>query len=169
MQPTRAFRLLLYEFYFLSLFVPICLSFFTPMSCFIFKKFFFEDTCPFIGLLIPLFLDFWWYLLWVSKPEWAALFMLVGGVYIMYSQRFTSGATPANLLQSVWQPSCSLPHTCKQALVGLKTGTYHAATHSVRPGRRSTWFQLFWTGLPGFIYLIQDSSLVGHRPSRGGG
>ena len=28
----------------------------------------------------------------------------------------------------------SLPHTCK-ALVGLETGTYHAAAHSVRSGR----------------------------------
>ena len=28
----------------------------------------------------------------------------------------------------------SLPHTCK-ALVGLKTGSYHATTHSVRSGR----------------------------------
>ena len=31
-------------------------------------------------------LDFWWHLLWVSRPEWAALFILGRGIYdvIMY-------------------------------------------------------------------------------------
>ena len=37
---------------------------------------------------------------------------------------------------SEWQLSHSLPHTCKQALVGLKTGNYHATANSVRPGRQ---------------------------------
>ena len=35
---------------------------------FVFK--FLLDTCPFLGPLIPLFLNFWWHVLWVSKPEW---------------------------------------------------------------------------------------------------
>ena len=33
------------------------------------------NTCKFFGPLIPV-LDFWWRLLCVSKPEWAALFTL---------------------------------------------------------------------------------------------
>ena len=32
-------------------------------------------------------------------------------------------------LVPAWQPNCSLPHTCDQALVGFKTGIYHAATN----------------------------------------
>ena len=43
-------------------------------------------------------LDFWWHLLRVSKPEWAVLFLLGGGVCVTHYLRFTSGATPDNLL-----------------------------------------------------------------------
>ena len=43
-------------------------------------------------------LDFWWHLLWVSKPEWAVLLALGKGVHVIYSPRFTSGMTHANLL-----------------------------------------------------------------------
>ena len=46
----------------------------------------------------------------------------------------TSGATPANLLMASMIAKLSLPHTCK-VFVGLKTGSYHATTHSVRSGR----------------------------------
>ena len=52
----------------------------------------------FVGPLIPLFLDFWWCLLWVSKPKWAALSALGGGIHFTHSLRFTSGVTPADLL-----------------------------------------------------------------------
>ena len=57
--------------------------------------------------------------------------------YITHSLRFTSGATPANLLAASMAAEPSLPHTC-EAFGGLETGTYHATTHSVRSGRRST-------------------------------
>ena len=50
------------------------------------------------GPLISLFLDFWWHLLRVSKPEWAVIFMLGRGIHVTCSLRFTSGVTPANLL-----------------------------------------------------------------------
>ena len=43
-------------------------------------------------------LDFCWRLLWVSKLEWAALFALGGGVRDVCSLRYTSSATPADLL-----------------------------------------------------------------------
>ena len=62
-------------------------------------------------------LDFWWHLLWVSKPEWEALFTLGGGICVTRSQlvqHLLSYWKPA------WQLSHSLPHTCKQVLVGLK-------------------------------------------------
>ena len=35
---------------------------------------------------------------WVSKPEWAALFVLGRGICVTHLLRFTSGATPADLL-----------------------------------------------------------------------
>ena len=54
--------------------------------------------------------------------------------YVTHALRFTSGATPADLLAASMAAELSLPHTCK-ALVGLKTGSYHAAAHSVRSGR----------------------------------
>ena len=34
----------------------------------------------FLKLVFVPVLDFWWCLIWFSKPEWAALFMLGGGV-----------------------------------------------------------------------------------------
>ena len=43
-------------------------------------------------------LDFWWHLLWVSQPEWAAFFMLGRGIHFTWSLRFTAGVTPADLL-----------------------------------------------------------------------
>ena len=89
---------------------------------------------PFCGATDTPVLDFWWCLLWVSKPEWAALFKLGRGVHITRYLRFTSGVTPANLLAASMAAKPSLLHTCK-ALVGLKTGSYHAAAHSVRSGR----------------------------------
>ena len=53
-----------------------------------FKKFL-EDISPFCGATDTPVLDFWWCLLWVSKPEWAALFVLGGGVRVTRSLRFT--------------------------------------------------------------------------------
>ena len=38
-------------------------------------------------------LDFWWRLLWVSKPEWVLLYSHCGGKYDIHSLRSTSGAT----------------------------------------------------------------------------
>ena len=67
----------------------------------------------------------------------SALFELSGGVHVTHSLRFTSGVTPADLLVASMAAEPSLPHTCK-ALVGLETGSYHAAAHSVRSGRLST-------------------------------
>ena len=89
---------------------------------------------PFCGATDTPVLDFWWYLLWVSKPEWAALFKLGRGILVTHSLGFTSGTTPADLLAASMAAEPSLPHTCK-ALVALETRSYHAAAHSVRSGR----------------------------------
>ena len=57
--------------------------------------------------------------------------------HVTHSLRLTFGVTPANLLVASMAAEPSLPRTC-EALVGLETGSYHAAAHSVRSGRRST-------------------------------
>ena len=51
-------------------------------------------------------LDFWWRLLWVSKPEWVLPYSLF------------SGTTPANLLMASTQPVTS-PHTSAEVGLGL--------------------------------------------------
>ena len=110
----------------------------------LFFKIFFGGHESFFGATDTPVLDFWWCLLWVSKPELAALFKLCGGVHVTHSLRFTSGATPADLFAASMAAKLSLPHTC-EALVGLKTGSYHVGAHSVRSGRHSTdWAILAW-------------------------
>ena len=59
-----------------------------------------EDISPFCGDTDTPVLDFWGCFLWVSKPEWAALFALGGAVHVTCSLGFTSGVIPADLL--VW-------------------------------------------------------------------
>ena len=43
---------------------------------------FLEDISPFCRATDAPVLDFWWRLLWVSKPEWAALFVLGRGIHV---------------------------------------------------------------------------------------
>ena len=121
---------------------------------------------PFCGATDTPLLDFWWCLLWVSKPEWAALFMLGGHVHVTCLLRFTSGATPADLMVASMAAKPSLPHSCK-ALVGLQTGSFHAAAQSVRSGRRSTnsaipaWWNKVRNGY--FWYCISNANSHSHR------
>ena len=62
------------------------------------------NTSPFCGGTDASVLDFWWCCLWVSKPKWAALFMLSGGICVTCSG-------DSSLVQHLptWQPSHSLP------------------------------------------------------------
>ena len=57
-----------------------------------------EDISPFCGATDTPVFYFWWPLLLVSKPEWAALFALDRIICVTCSRRFNFGATPANLL-----------------------------------------------------------------------
>ena len=54
-------------------------------------------------------LDFWRCVLWVSYPEWAALFVLDRGVCDIHCLRFSSGATPTDLLTASMVASHSSP------------------------------------------------------------
>ena len=65
------------------------------------KRFFFKfwrSLVLFMGLLIPLFLDFWWHRPWVSKPGW--IFFHLCALSPAYNRflRLTSGVTPPDLL-----------------------------------------------------------------------
>ena len=98
--------------------------------CMIFFKCFFRRT---LVTYTPV-LGFWWCLLWVSKPKWAALFALDGGIYVTHFLRFTSGVTPDDLLaNSMWTYIWTgIGRTWKWDLSCVQL------PHSVRPCRRST-------------------------------
>ena len=53
------------------------------------------------------------------------LFQLGGGICVTHSLRFNSGVTPADLLTASMAAEPSLTPAC-EALVGLKTRSYHA-------------------------------------------
>ena len=104
-------------------------------KCFCLLLFFFkklwEDISPFVGPFISLF--------WTSGDVSSEFYLCLAEAYVLHVP-WDSPLVQHQLTSwwPAWQPSCFLPRTCEQALVGLKTGTYFAATHSVRPGRCST-------------------------------
>ena len=102
---------------------------------FVFLKIFWR-TLLFVGPLIPLF---WTYS--DISSWWRCTLHIPWGSPLV--QHLPTSQQPA------WQLSLSLPHTCKQALVGLKTGTYHAT------GERST----DWA-IPAQLYIQSDSFWV---------
>ena len=66
-------------------------------------------------------LDFWWHLLWVSKPEWVLPYSHLVEAYMIYihSLRFTSGATPL-LVYNASIAASHLPHMRISAEVGCR-------------------------------------------------
>ena len=110
-----------------------------PSLRFFFFKFL-EDMSPFCGAIDTPVSDFWWRLLWVSKPEWVLPYSSLVEAYMLC---YTFPEI------HLWCDTCwplggqhgsqviSSTHTC-EALVGLETGSYHATAHSVRSGRCST-------------------------------
>ena len=103
----------------------LSLKWWRPFNTFL-KKYL-EDISPFCRVTDTPVLDFWWHLLWISKPEWAPLFTLGNGICVTVPWDSPSGVTPANLLAaSMAAKLMSLPHTCDQVLVGLEWETYHA-------------------------------------------
>ena len=76
------------------------------------------DTCPFLGHWYP-FLDFWWHLLWVSKPEWILPYSLFyWGECNVHSLRSTSCVTHTTSWQSIVQLVTS-PHASTEVGLGL--------------------------------------------------
>ena len=98
------------------------------------------------GPLIPLF--------WISGDICPGFHTQCGSVdplacLLCHSHATESSDSPLvqHLLiswQPVWLPNSSHPHTCKQALVGLKTGIYHAA---LQCETRQTLYRLSYTNL----------------------
>ena len=99
-------------------------------------------------------LDFWWHLLWVSKPEWAALFKLGGGIHFHVPWDSPLVQHLLILLVASIAAKPYLPHTCK-ALVGFETRSYHAAAHSVRSGRQVV-PHLCGLSIPSLKFSIRD-------------
>ena len=58
----------------------------------LYREFFFKEVSFFSGATDTTVFDFWC-LLWVSKPEWAALFAFGRSVRVTHSMRFASYAT----------------------------------------------------------------------------
>ena len=81
-----------------------------------FKKKFWRTWVLFVGPLIPLF--------WTSGD---ISFCVCVTLHVPWD-------SPTSILVASMAAEQSLPHTCK-ALVGFKTGSYHAAAHSMRSGR----------------------------------
>ena len=57
-----------------------------------------EDIRPFRGATDTPILDFWWCLLWVSRPGWIPSLCASSPVHSEFL-RFTSGVTPANCIE----------------------------------------------------------------------
>ena len=86
---------------------------------YIFKSFW-RTHMSFFGATGTPVLDFWWHLLWVSKPEWVLPYSHCGGECNVHSLRSTSGATHADLLAASLPPVLS-PHTSAEVrLPGFK-------------------------------------------------
>ena len=88
-----------------------------------YESFLWGHWYPCFGLLVTSPLGF--------KARVGSLFRtsLGRGICVTGSLRYTPGVTPADLLVATMAHP-SLPGTC-EALVGLETGSYHAAAHSV--------------------------------------
>ena len=56
-------------------------------------------------------LDFWWHLLWVSKPEWAAIYMLGRGIHFTCSLRFNDSCQPLGCQYGSWTDLLHIPVT----------------------------------------------------------
>ena len=103
-----------------------------------FLKRFLADTCPFGGHWYPCFdfcfdFDFWWHLLWDSKPDWILNYSLFcGGECNVHSLRSTSGVTHAKLLV-VGITTGHFPHKHQQmwdlALIWTGDHPYRRRTH----------------------------------------
>ena len=107
---------------------------------------------PFCGTTDTPILDFWWHFLWASKPQWVLTYLSLAEVYVlcyMFPEihLWCGTSQPLGILCTMYHVPWSLPHTCKacKAMMGLKTGSYHATAHSMKSGRRSTeWAILAW-------------------------
>ena len=66
-------------------------------------------------------LDFWWRLLWVSKPEWVLPYLHHGGECHVHSPRSTSGATTCQPLDGRHAASPVPTYYCRGEVAGIQT------------------------------------------------
>ena len=83
---------------------------------------FLADTHVLFGATGTPVLDFWWCLLWGSKPEWgSALLAFCRGECNVHSLRSTFGATLVDLLAASAQPSPVPTYCCRSEVAGIRT------------------------------------------------
>ena len=105
------------------------------------KTNFWEHTCKsFCGATDTPVLDIWWCLLWPSKPEWVALLKFGAGICVTHPLRFTSVATPADLLTASMEAE-----PFSSTYLGLKPGSQYETSQILD--------QLSYGGLAWFIIL----------------
>ena len=109
--------------------------------CIFFLSFWRTDMFFFGSAGTPVF-DFWWRLLWVSKPEWVLHYSHCGGKCNVHFLRSTSGATHADLLVADLPPVLSLHTVAEVRLPGfeLMLSEYlwvRRSTNWAKPGRAS--------------------------------
>ena len=96
-------------------------------------------------------LDFWWRLLWVSKPEVVLPYSHCGGECNVHSPKSTSGATLANLLAAGLLPVLS-PHTVTEVrLLGFEI----VLSEYLWVRRSTSWAKLGWAFLKYQLRLVQ--------------
>ena len=115
------------------------------LPLFFIKEKFLEDISPFCGATDTPVLDFWWCLLWVLKPEWAASFTLGRGVCVTCSLRFTSGVMTADLLVASMAAKPFSSTYMQAGIGGAQTGICHATTTPLCETRQM-FYRLNWLG-----------------------
>ena len=99
---------------------------------------FLDNISPFCESTVTNVLDFWWCLHWFQS-QIGQLHLHLAEAYMIH---VPWDSPLVQHLPTSWQWSHSLSHTCEQALVGLETGIYCAATSKCKT--RQTLYQLSW-------------------------
>ena len=125
---------------------------------FLFFKVFLGGHMSFFGATGTPVLDFWWCLLWGSKPEWVLPYSLFVEANVMYIPQ-----DPLLVLHlpTSWQPahSRSLPnmHVLRWDLARIRTGKGFLSIHVKAPLHGVYWASV---ELIGEMYLIQKQESV---------
>ena len=114
---------------------------------FSFFKTIFGGYKSFCGATDTPVLDFWWHFLWISQPEWVALFGLDRSLYIIHFLTFFSDVTPADL----WVSSMAAELFSSMYLQAGIGGAWNYATTASHCDTRKTFYQLNYASSAGNV------------------